>query len=373
MMETLNKEIWKCPKCETLNQENYCVVCGEKKIKKISDDKPTASEPPKKEIHYEPEREKRHPDGGDASKEKSSTSITHKNKIPIVVTLIIVILMMIVIPIAAINLNYYKATQEAKNQNYSEALQYLRGFTTTEGKSLKQECKYQLAVQMLNNGDAQQAKKIFDELGEYKNSAEMVLQCDYDSATWYLSQAKLIEAYEIFERISNFSDSRQKLSEVKAKIYEKGIELYHSEDINEAKTYFEKSIDMGREKDYLLLIQAINGNVDVSQLYALLDFENTKETLLMDKYIGEFLTGRWNNGQNYHIEFFSKDNDDRVWCRYSMPIMPEGEHWKIENGKHYCGSNSEEWIECWSYNIVSQNVIEITVKSNGKRYKFSRI
>lgn len=371
-MENLNNKIWKCPKCETLNQGDYCIVCGEKKPIETPVDNKASFTPKKERTDYETKREKINVYREGDYKEDSNT-FTHKKQLLVSGILIIIIVMMISAPIAAIYFNYYKAAQAAEKQNYSEALQYLKGFTTRKGKELKQECIYQSAVQMLNNGDTQKAKNIFAELGEYKNSTEMALQCDYDSAKMYLSQDKLFEAYEILKKISGFSDSQQYLSEVETKIYEKGIELYRSGNLDEAKTYFEKSSNKGREKDYLLLIQAQNGNIDISQLYTLIDFENTKEILLADNYIEKFLMGRWTNSQDYHIEFSLMDNDSSIWCQYSMPTMPDGEHWKIENGKHYCGSDSTGWSECWTYNIVSQNVIEITVKSNGKRYKFTRI
>ena len=369
-MENSTNQIWKCPKCETLNRGEFCIVCSEKKIINIPIDNnaPSVSE---SGVNFNTEREKPHIASKDIHK-KDSIAPKHTGK-KIAIGILAVVLTAIIAYIAFINFNYYKASLAAEKQNYSEALKYLDGFTTSKGKELKKECKYQYAVQMIDQGDAQKAKNIFIGLDNYKNSAEMVSQCDYKSAEWYLSQGQLFQAYELFEKISSFKDSQQKLYGVKEKIYEKGIELYHSGNYSDAEMYMTKSSDAGREKDYLLLIQAQTDKIDISQLYPLIDFENTKEILLMDKYIEEFLMGEWTNSGGYNIKFYSNENDNSIWCQYSMPVMPEGEHWKIENGIHYWGSDTSGWLKYWSYNIISKNIIEITVSSDGKTYRFMRI
>ena len=74
-------------------------------------------------------------------------------------------------------------------------------------------------------------------------------------------------------------------------MYKKGVELYRSDDYSEAKQYSEKSVDYDREEDYLKLIDAHQGNLsDITELYHLVDFEDTNEILLDDDNIFEFLS-----------------------------------------------------------------------------------
>ena len=376
-----NKKIWKCPRCETLNQEEYCVVCGEKRMREIPDSSTKYDN--KEEISVFEMIDKKPPvakksmiektyDEIEASSEKEDPVSSRKYGVIAIIIALIMVIMMIVL-IASIGLNYSKAAYAANNQNYSEALQYLDGITIGKANELKRECRYQYALQLLNNGSAQTAKNIFLELGDYKESEKMSLQCDYNSAEWYFEQGDFFKAYEIFEQISDFSDSKEKMMEVSASIYTRGIELYRSGNLDEAKKCFEKSAVVGREKDYLLLIQVGRGTiVDISRLYDLIDFENTKSILASNSYILQFLKGKWINKQGYYINFYNKEDKYVTWCDYLMPLRPNGDHWKIDGGKHYYGSDSEGWTEYWTYNIISKNLIEITLNSSGLTYKFTR-
>jgi hypothetical protein len=70
------------------------------------------------------------------------------------------------------------------------------------------------------------------------------------------------------------------------------------------------------------------------------------------------------------MEFYEDDDDIR--CNYSMPVDADGEYWKTENARHYVGSDIDGWKKCWSYEIVSTNVIDVTVDKTGKKYRFTR-
>ncbi|MCC8014352.1 MAG: serine/threonine protein kinase [Eubacterium sp.] len=257
--------------------------------------------------------------------------------------------------------------QEAK-EIFTELGQY------EDAEEMVKMCDYIRANQFLNEGSPQTAKAIFSELGNYEDSEEMVLHCDYSSAVQALNSGDLLSACEYFEGLGDYSDSQQRLSETKAAVYERGIELYHSDDLDTAEEYFNSSENIGREEDYLLLIKAKNSNLsDISQLTELTDFEDTKEILKTDKYIEEFLIGNWTSGE-FHLNFYvNEDDDGTIWCDYYMPITGYNtDHYKIEDAVHKLGSDEAGWSEAWSYDIVSENQISVYVMQNGQTYTFTR-
>lgn len=72
---------------------------------------------------------------------------------------------------------------------------------------------YKEAMDHYDSDKFSRARKIFAELGDYKDSAEMVLECDYQQALVYMDEGDLSEARELFLELGDYEDSARKASE----------------------------------------------------------------------------------------------------------------------------------------------------------------
>ncbi len=263
--------------------------------------------------------------------------------------------------------DYQNAVSLLKDDNYIGALEAFEGVGNyKDTQKMMKECKYQQALSLLKNGDNEGAKKIFDTLSDYKDVASMSKECDYKTALGKMHSGDLLAAYDIFEALGNYSDSEKQLETIGTLAYNKGVELYHNESYNEAKKYFDKSSDKERTSDYLKLIKAHNGEIsDASDLYSLIDFEDTKEILLSDKYICEFMLGNWEDSSGNYVYFFREEKDSIV-TRANLP--GSGKYYRVNDGIHYLGDDESGWKKQWSYTIITKNKIEVYCYNDGKTY-----
>lgn len=398
-------KVWICPVCEAKNSSEYCVVCGEKRpfepakrtgsIEKTVPPKtaktsfsgtagtgspktvktPTAAIPeraPKAYIKKVMGKfAKEEAEAAKAAEDRAKIKGHRRKKRKAVIITIVLLFFMIVIPIALMQSNYQAAVREEKAGNYKIAYEYLSRLNTEEYVTLRRKCAYEYGVQLLNSGSAQEAKKYFIEAAGYKDAYDLKKQCDYNSAVWYMSQGKLTEAYRMFELLGNFGDSLQKLAEVTSYMYDEAVNCYRKADFVNAKSMFLSISSYQRAADYLLLIDARTTTAALSDLYALIDFEDTKSILQSDQYIKEFLIGTWKSGSDYMLEY-TKNDDGGIYMQYDMPVTMLGEYWKVENGVHYNSVDKLEWTEYWHFSIIGQNEIDITMTNNGQTYRFKR-
>ena len=75
--------------------------------------------------------------------------------------------------------------------------------------------KYNSAVELYNNGQYEQAAEQFIEMGNYKDSEEMVIESRYHLAVSYFNEAKYDEADEIFRELQDYKESQRYIDEIK--------------------------------------------------------------------------------------------------------------------------------------------------------------
>ena len=102
-----NKEMWKCPKCETLNQGNRCIVCGEEKPTEINigitnhiDDKETIKTVESMTVEA-------HDENTDLYNEEPD--VPNKNRAIAITILAAILIMTVTVFFAAIGFDYHKA------------------------------------------------------------------------------------------------------------------------------------------------------------------------------------------------------------------------------------------------------------------------
>lgn len=102
---------------------------------------------------------------------------------------------------------------------------------------------YKEACSLMESGDYQKALSIFTELGEYKESAQMVTACEYGIACTLLESGDYEAAMEAFVKLGKYEDSAEKVLECR---YQMAVSSFDLEDYAAALDLF---TELGDYKD----------------------------------------------------------------------------------------------------------------------------
>lgn len=79
---------------------------------------------------------------------------------------------------------------------------------------------YKKALELFEQGQYEEAKSVFEELGDYRDSKEQVSNCKYNIAQGMFEQGQYEEAQTVFEELGEYQDSKEQVSKCKIKICE---------------------------------------------------------------------------------------------------------------------------------------------------------
>lgn len=351
--------MWRCLNCETMNEGKFCINCG---ASKPSDEQPEAL---KREEEAKKAAELENAQSLDEAPRLSATEYSpapagappyappvRKKKTGLIVCIIILVVLLIGGTGVGI---YYLLNNDGNGINAGVDAEQLQ---------------YEEAMELLNSGKYEDAKAKFKGLKSYSDSATMVKECDYRFAESEADNENYIEAYELYDDLGEYKESKKRKNNLKSDIYETGIEYYKDGSYDDAEEYFEYISGYKRTDDYLLLIDAHNEDIyDVSPVFDILDFEDAKEIIMSNEdYAFEFLKGYWSSS-NGTLSFYKQGSS--MHCEYGIPA-PDGSSWEIRNGIHYFGSPSAGWQKAWEYTIVSRDSIRVYCYSDGITYTMKR-
>ncbi len=119
--------------------------------------------------------------------------------------------------------------------------------------------QYQKALSCMEAGNYDEAAEIFEELGDYADSSEKVLQSRFQKADDLLKAEKYEEAYDIFVELDDFKSSRAKAKEAyfcqqRISQYQMGVELLEAGDYYEAFVIFRELSDYKDSQEKLVQI-----------------------------------------------------------------------------------------------------------------------
>lgn len=124
--------------------------------------------------------------------------------------------------------NYEDGLAYMEQGNYEQAIRYLeQARNYKDSKELLKQCqnaildeKYNAAVLMMENGHYIAAKEEFKELEDYKDSATMIIECDYRQACYYLKSGYYQRAMEQFYAVIDYKDAKTLFETAKSKLTE---------------------------------------------------------------------------------------------------------------------------------------------------------
>ncbi len=118
--------------------------------------------------------------------------------------------------------------------------------------------KYNRALEFKEEGNYSQAIAAFKELGSFKDSEEMIIDCKYDIAVMLMNEGKYINAAHYFSLLGEYRDSETKLSECTDSFTE------------ERYGYAVKMMDEGEYEDASTAFKELNGYKDSEEKRAVI-------------------------------------------------------------------------------------------------------
>lgn len=112
--------------------------------------------------------------------------------------------------------DYKKATRLMQSGDYEAAKVIFDKLGDYEDSAqMSKRCTYNMAMLDYNEGRYEEAKKGFSQLGNYNDAATMCKKCDYNAANRMLQKGKYEEAYNLFAALGTYEDSAERAEEAK--------------------------------------------------------------------------------------------------------------------------------------------------------------
>lgn len=108
--------------------------------------------------------------------------------------------------------------------------------------------KYNDALEMLSADEYEEAIAVFEELEDFSNSAEMVIESKYLKAEYLYENESYTEAVVVYETIADLKDVEQEINEAK---YQEALVIFGNEDYQTALEMFEKISSYSNTQDYI--------------------------------------------------------------------------------------------------------------------------
>ena len=136
---------------------------------------------------------------------------------------------------------------------------------------------YKEATELYEDERYERARDIFAELGDYEDSAQMVMECDYQLALEHLEAGEYEQALAIFEGLGDYEDSTQRITECN---YQIALEHFDDGEYIQAREIFLQLGDYENSQD--LVVQSARGMV----------IEYVKENEIPDKTLTDMTVSR---------------------------------------------------------------------------------
>lgn len=308
---------------------------------------------------------------------------------------------------------FIEAGRYMENRYYDAALETLSQLSGDAVAALTNEVKYRKAAMLADKNNYDAAVKLYEELGNYKNSAALVFDTlsrkssyiiekgDFRTALGILIALKeqgyiganekmhelyyawgmtlieerdYLQAYEKLENAEGFSDSEIILNDLQEIIYYEAVDAYHAGDYALAEESFSRIENYRDASAYILLCKAHAQGaylqyVDYKDLEPLIGFEDASELIMANHFTAKaFLLGFWEGDGRY----FRMKEDGRI--SYDIPWINYGDYYRIEDGLFLLYKEKTPNItkKLFAVKIISKDCITVFAYKNGRTYMLFR-
>ena len=105
-------------------------------------------------------------------------------------------------------IDYFKAKKLMDSGDYKAALELFDDLGDhKDSEELARECRYQLALDALDDDNIDEAEKLLKQIPDYKNSAELTKECTYRRAVAAMDAGDLEKAIKLFGSLDVYKDA----------------------------------------------------------------------------------------------------------------------------------------------------------------------
>lgn len=274
--------------------------------------------------------------------------------------------------------DYFNAASDTLNRKYATAIKTFGELGDfLNAKTARQEVYYRQAHYLVMHKKYDDAIGTYRFIAAYKDSAKKINETMYLKACDQIEQGEYAAAEEVLTVLyqGGYAEAGAKLAEIeqsRADRYAEAVGQYESWNNDAARAIFTQLGDYERCKDYLVLLDAREGNnlSGISyDLMCLIGFEDANELIMKyDSTAKEFLTGDWRGGGHY----FRMSEDGHT--HYDLPWFNYGDYYRIEDGLVllFPEENSNDTRALFYISIVDYDTIWIFAYKNDTSYKLTR-
>ena len=280
---------------------------------------------------------------------------------------------------------------------------------------------YIRAERYMRDGKLDRAEQMLNSISWYKDSAKLLLKCDFYRADHLLIEGKTDDAIEIYEELvkSNYTGAKEALNDallIKAQLlmdegktdeamelltsvaednneeagelieerkYDTAMELYTEEEYAKAKEIFVAigMEDMARECDYCIateykklgeyteamaIFNSLDGYNDSNEQFDICEewlLDDNKEQPMFKSF--KNMSGRFSDDNGYYAEYTI--DGESIRSKYTLPFE-EGEYFRLNGGIHYNSTDGEHWEKQWIFRVISPGKLSVYNYIDGKVY-----
>ncbi len=289
------------------------------------------------------------------------------------------------------NSSYNRAMQSLRNDDFDNARAIFSEISWfKDSKDMLVECDYREAEYLLEEGEYDRALVLYEELKNlgYLNSDKRYNECLLEKAQYLLSEDEPSQALEILAKLSENADEelKNRIEECKNDV---AMSLYNDKKYEEAKTLFEEleddnmvmecdyntALGLKKKKDYVKAIKFFNDLADKNFSDAEYEFEKCITLLEEENSSNGFfdsyktMEGEFYNADGFYVRYI-KSGDNDYQSSYNLPHT-QGSYFNVVNGIHYNGSDGAGWERQWIFEKVSGSKYIVFDFIDGKVYELS--
>lgn len=263
----------------------------------------------------------------------------------------------------------YDAAMELYSaNNYAEAAEAFKELGDyKDSAALLKECNYKNATNLFNDGAYEDSRLLFIDLGDYENASDMVKACDSKIAMKLFDEGKYEEARNVFVALGDYENSAEM---VKSCDLQLAMKLYDDGAYEEARSAFaalgdfENAAEMVNDCDYKTAMALFKAESYEEALAAFTDLGNYKDSkkyaddcshkIMLEKYKDVFAAL---NGKTWYFNGGSNTVLNKITFNGDKANL--GQVYFDGNGKHDNGTSTLT-ID------VDANTLIVTLKDNSK-------
>ena len=232
---------------------------------------------------------------------------------------------------------------------------------------VKPQKEYDTAVSLLEYGSYDEAIEAFEKLGNYKDSTEKISECKYQKAKDKFDFWNYDEAAKLFQEIPDYKDSADKLKECK---YIQAKETLGDDEYDKAAEMFQSisdykdAVDMVKECKYqkaeaYFYEEDYQKTIDI--LKQIRDYKDSSEVIANCEYLlnpePEYVEPDYNTSSYAQTEFWIPDEEDIKYMAYAgRYVNDNGEELTISM---YSSLDEGNTVGNLSYDDCQGNLVDV--------------